>query len=174
MLLLDLLHKYVMKASMHYENIKNCNAPGFKRLTGVQRQTFELMASTVRQALPNLGRPCKLQLEDQLLLTLMYWREYRTQFHIGSTYGVSESAVCRTILKVENALMRSGKFRLPGKKALRPAECAFEVILVDATECPIERPKKTAPALQRQEEASHPKGSTDRGQEHRHDHCHLL
>jgi Helix-turn-helix of DDE superfamily endonuclease len=145
---------------MHYETIKNCNAPDFKRLTGVQRATFEFMASTLRQTLRDFGRPCKLSREDQLLLTLMYWREYRTQFHIASTYGVSESAVCRTILKIENALMQSGQFRLPGKKALRPAECAFEVILLDATECPIQRPKKTASALQRQEEAPHPEGST--------------
>jgi hypothetical protein len=148
---------------MHYETIKNSNAPDFKRLTGVQRQTFELMASTLRQTLRDFGRPCKLSREDQLLLTLMYWREYRAQFHIASTYSLSESAVCRTIGKVENALMRSGQFRLPGKKALRPAECAFEVILVDATECPVQRPKKTASVLQRQEEAPHSEGSTPRG-----------
>ncbi len=147
---------------MHYENIKNSKAPDFKRLTGVQRETFELMASTLRQTLPSLGRPCKLKLEDQLLLTLMYWREYRTQFHIAGTYGVSEATVSRTIIKIENALMHSGQFRLPGKKALRPSECSFEVVLVDATECPIERPKKTAPALQRQEEAPHPESASDR------------
>jgi Helix-turn-helix of DDE superfamily endonuclease len=134
----------VCKESMHYETIKNSNAPDFKRLTGVQHATFELMASTLRQSLRDFGRPCKLSREDQLLLTLMYWREYRTQFHIASTYGVSESAVCRTILKIENALMRSGQFRLPGKKARRPADCSFEVILVDATECPIQRPQKSS------------------------------
>ena len=147
---------------MHYETIKTSNAPDFKRLTGVQRATFELMASSLRQTLHDFGRPCKLSREDQLLLTLMYWREYRTQFHIASTYAISESAVCRTIRKVENALMCSSQFRLPGKKALRPAECAFEVILVDATECPVERPKKTAPALQRQEETPHSEGATAR------------
>ena len=147
---------------MHYEKIKNSKAPDFKRLTGVQRETFELMMSTLRQAPPSFGRPCKLKREDQLLLTLMYWREYRTQFHIAGTYGVSEATVSRTITRIENALMHSGQFRLPGKKALRPAECSFEVILVDATECPIERPQKTASPLQRQEEAPHPESASDR------------
>jgi hypothetical protein len=77
-------------------------------------------------------------------MTLMYWREYRTQFHIAQAYGVSEATVCRTIEKVENALMGSGQFRLPGKKSLQPSDTVFEVILVDATEQPIERPKKNS------------------------------
>jgi hypothetical protein len=43
---------------------------------------------------------------------------------------------------VEDALVRSGKFRLPGKKALQSSDTVFEVVLVDASEQPIERPKK--------------------------------
>ncbi len=75
-------------------------------------------------------------------MTLMYWREYRTEFHIGLTYGVSEATVCRTIRKVEAALMRSGQFCLPGKKILQASDTRIEVVLIDATEQPIERPKK--------------------------------
>ena len=88
------------------------------------------------------GRPTKLKPVDQLLMTLMYWREYRTEFHIAQAYGISESTVCRTIHKIENALVRSGKFRLPGKKALQPSDTQLEVVLVDVSEQPIERPKK--------------------------------
>ena len=76
-------------------------------------------------------------------MTLMYWREYRTEFHIGLTYGVSKSTVCRTIQKVENVLMKSGEFRLPGRKALEPSDTLIEVVLIDATEQPIEHPKKS-------------------------------
>jgi len=47
-------------------------------------------------------------------MTLIYWHEYRTQAHIAHTYGLSESAVCRTIRAIENALLRSGEFTLPG------------------------------------------------------------
>ena len=72
----------------------------------------------------------------------MYWREYRTEFHIGLTYGVSEATVCRTIQKVENRLVQSKQFHLPGKKALHPSDTVIEIVLVDATEQPIERPKK--------------------------------
>jgi len=40
------------------------------------------------------GGQAKLTVEDQLLLVLEYWREYRTQFHIATSWD-SESAVCR-------------------------------------------------------------------------------
>jgi hypothetical protein len=127
---------------MRYEEIKNRSDKDFKRLTGVEHQTFKHMVAVLENEMPNFGRPPKLERADQLLMTLMYWREYRTQFHIAQAYGVSESAVCRTIQKVEDALMNSGQFRLPGKKALQPSDTVIEIILVDVTEQPIERPKK--------------------------------
>jgi len=127
---------------MRYETIKHLKDTDFKRLTGVQRETFEMMLEVLEQGLRDFGRPTKLTRADQLLMTLMYWREYRTEFHIAQSYGLSESTVCRTIQKVENALVRSGRFRLPGKMALQPSNTIFEVVLVDVSEQPIERPKK--------------------------------
>ena len=127
---------------MRYETIKHLKDTDFKRLTGVQRETFEKMRKVIEKGMRDFGRPPKLSRADQLLMTLMYWREYRTEFHIAQSYGISESAVCRTIRKVEDTLVHSRKFRLPGKKALQPSETVFEVVLVDASEQPIERPKK--------------------------------
>ena len=127
---------------MRYKEIKDRNDKDYKRLTGVEHQTFKQMVTVLESELSNFGRPPKLSRADQLLLTLMYWREYRTQFHIAQAYGISESAVCRTIQKIENALINSGQFRLPGKKALQPSDTVIEIVVVDATEQPIERPKK--------------------------------
>jgi hypothetical protein len=127
---------------MRYETVKLLSDEDFKRSTGVRRQTFAQMRAVVEQRLRDFGRPSKLSRADQLLLTLMYWREYRTEFHIGLAYGVSEATVCRTIQRVEKALLRSGQFRLPGKKALHLSDRLIEVVLIDATEQPIERPKK--------------------------------
>ncbi len=127
---------------MRYETIEHLKDTDFRRLTGVQRETFERMLKVVENGLSNFGRPPKLSRADQVLMTLMYWREYRTEFHIAQSYGISEATVCRTIHKVEDALVRSGQFRLPGKKALQPSDTVFEVVLVDASEQPIERPKK--------------------------------
>ena len=128
---------------MRYEDIKNRSNNDIKRLTGVEHNTFKQMAIVVETEMRNFGRPTKLNRADQLLMNLMYWREYRTQFHIAQAYGVSEATVCRTIRKIEDALMKSGQFRLPGKKALQPSDTIIEIVLVDATEQPIERPKKS-------------------------------
>ena len=127
---------------MRYETIEHLKDTDFKRLTGVERETFAQMLQVVETRLGNFGRPPKLSRADQLLMTLMYWREYRTEFHIAQSYGVSEATVCRTIHKVEDALVRSKQFRLPGKKALQPSDTIFEVMLVDVSEQPVERPKK--------------------------------
>ncbi len=127
---------------MRYETVEKRTNEDFKRCTGVQRTTFEHMLAVVEAGLRTFGRPTKLSRANQLLMTLMYWREYRTEFHIGLTYGVSESTVCRTIQKVENVLIQSQQFHLPGKKALQPSDTPLEIVVVDATEQPVERPKK--------------------------------
>ena len=127
---------------MNYETIKHLKDSDFKRLTGVQRETFEQMLAIIKKGLRDFGRPPKLSRADQLLMTLMYWREYRTEFHIAQSYGISEATVCRTIGKVEDALVCSKRFRLPGKKALQAGDTVFEVVLVDVSEQPVERPKK--------------------------------
>ena len=128
---------------MRYEEIKDWKDTDFKRLTGVKHETFKKMLAVLEQELPDFGCPPKLRRADQLLMTLMYWREYRTQFHISGSYDISEATVCRTINKVEDALVRSGEFRLPGKKVLQPSDTIIEVVLVDVSEQPIERPKKS-------------------------------
>jgi hypothetical protein len=129
---------------MFYNTIKDSKRQDFKRLTGVHKETFQTMLDVLNQGIRAFGRPPKLALADRLLMTLMYWREYPTQFHIATTYGVSEATVCRTLTKVEKVLMQSGKFRLPGKKALLDPDKPLEVVVIDATECPVERPKKNS------------------------------
>lgn len=117
----------------------------------------EAMLSVLKQAESNKppGRPSKLSLEDQLLMTLEYWREYRTYFHIEQSWGVNESTADRIIRKTEDALVRARAFTLPGKKKLQKSDCQIEVVVVDVTETPIERPKKTKAVLQWQKEKTY-------------------
>ena len=132
---------------MTYEQLKHLKASAFKRKCGCQRETFEQMVEILRSHLDRRGKrggQCKLSVEDQLLLVLEYWREYRTQFHIATSWGLSESAVCRLIQKVETLLMDSKQFRLPGKKQLYQNAYTWNVVVVDVTESPIERPKKNS------------------------------
>jgi len=142
---------------MRYETIRALKDEDFKRSTGVQRSTFEKMLKVVEAGLRDFGRPPKLGRADQLLMTLMYWREYRTEFHIGLSYGVSEATVCRTIKKVEDVLIKSEQFHLPGKKVLQSSDTVIEIVLVDATEQPIERPKKDKKGITAAKRSATPK-----------------
>jgi hypothetical protein len=129
-----------------YDEIMNLKEESFRRLTGVKHTTFkkmlEILREVHRQKKLRGGRPNKLCLEDMLLMALEYWREYRTFFHIGKSYGISESNAYQTIRWVENVLIKDGTFSLPGKKALLKSDMEYEIVLIDATESPIERPKK--------------------------------
>ena len=57
-------------------------------------------------------------------------------------YGISESTCYRNIRWVEDTLIKDGSFSLPGKKELLKSDVEYEVVLIDAKEKPIERPKK--------------------------------
>ena len=106
---------------MTYEQLNHLKPSAFKRRCGIHRETFAQIVEVLRPHLDRTGKrggQCKLSVEDPLLVVLEYWREYRTQLHIATTWGLSESAVCRLIRKVETLLMHSGKFRLPGTKQL--------------------------------------------------------
>lgn len=128
---------------MLYAEIRDRAPEQFRRLTGVFPETFEQMLKTLHRATSKYGRPSKLSMADQLLLTLLYWREYRTQYHMAADFGISEPTCSRIIRRVEDILSRSRRFKLPSKKQLQASDMVFEVIIVDATESPIQRPKKT-------------------------------
>ena len=120
----------------------------FQRLTGVKPGTFEKMLFIIktvkeqRRKHPNRGKAPKLSIEDQLLMMLMYHREYRTFLHIASDYGISEAQCWRIVTNLEDMLIQSQAFRLPGKKVLTKASVKWSVVLVDVGESPVERPKK--------------------------------
>lgn len=131
---------------MRYYKVRMLKASRFRRFTGVQKPTFNRMVKVLKEAKAKQhwhgGRPSRLTIEDSLLMTLMYGRENRTYFHVAQAYGVSDSVCWNTIRWIENALIQSRVFRLPGKKALLDPGMEWEGVLIDATETPIERPKK--------------------------------
>ena len=130
---------------MPYTDLQNLSAAEFKRLCGVSHETFNEMVEVLRPDLERQGRrggQNKLSVEDQLLVTLEYWREYRSQFHIATSWGLHETTVGRTIQKVEDLLVKCGKFWLPGKRQMYQPGWEWKVMIVDVGEMEIERPKK--------------------------------
>jgi hypothetical protein len=132
---------------MHYEEAKKLREEEFQRLTGVKRRTYDKMIEILRPheeaKRKKGGRKPTLCLEDQVLMALEYWREYRTYFHIGKNYGISESAAYLGIRWIEDTLIKDGVFSLPSRRALAEIK-PEEIILIDATETPVERPKKNS------------------------------
>ncbi|KJV55822.1 IS5 family transposase ISOt6 [Orientia tsutsugamushi] len=131
---------------MKLDYIKELKDEKFRRLTGVRKRTFSKMVDILRKAdglkKSKGGRKNKLNLEEQLLMVLEYLREYRTYFHIGQNYGISESSAYKAVKWVEDTLVKHPNFALPGRKAIMKSDMNYEVVLIDATETPIERPKK--------------------------------
>lgn len=130
---------------MSYREIEFLSGAEFKRLCGVSRETFSAMVEIVRPALDRRGcrgGQAKLSVEDQLLVALEYWREYRSQFHIGVSWGLHETTVGRIVRKVEDLLVKCGKFRLPSQRQLYQPGWESKVMMVDVGEIEIERPKK--------------------------------
>ena len=125
--------------------MQNLRDEDFKRLSGVHRKTFDKMMEILAEAekikKKQGGKPSKLCLQDELLMTLEYLREYRTFFHVSKSWGISESTCHRKVVWIEDILVKSNEFSLPKRKELLDNN-EFEVILVDATESPIERPKR--------------------------------
>lgn len=136
---------------MTYEDVKNLKDGDFKRLCGVTKETFAAMCQVVVEYKErnSRGRKSNLSVENQVLLTLSFWREYRTLFHLGRDWNLHESNVSRLVRRVEDILIRSGKFALPGKKRLL-ADDAIKYTIVDVTESLIERPKKNRSAIIRE------------------------
>ena len=89
-------------------NYLNLSPEQFKRRFGVSYSTFEKMIEAVEQVDSSestqmkRGPKPKLSLKSQILVTLEYWREYRTYFHIATSWGISESTVCRIYFRTRS------------------------------------------------------------------------
>lgn len=130
-----------------YEKAAKLSDKDFKQIIGVKKETFEAMLGILHEAYAEKhkrrGRHSKLTIEDQLFLSLKYWRQYVTQKELAFEFEVGEATAHDVIVWVENTLVKSGEFSLPSKKALCE-DVEIEVVLVDATESPVERPKKNS------------------------------
>ena len=130
---------------MTYEQVTTLKQTEFKRLCSVYPDTFKKMVTVLKAAKvweKKTGRPSKLSTEDQILITLEYWREYRTYLQRGNSRDINESTANRIVRKVENIIIKSGQLSILGKKAPLESNGGREVIVVDVSEQEIERPKK--------------------------------
>ena len=141
---------------MRWQIVKMLSPTPFKRLVGVKYETFETMVSeakristqqTKRVAGKKRGPTERMNWYDKPLMMLMYYREYRTFAHIGASYNISEIQCWRIVTTMEQWLIKSHLFHLPGRKKLTQSDVEWEVVLVDVSEHPIERTKKNSESI---------------------------
>ena len=136
---------------MKYAKLSHLDGGQFRRLTGVKRATFEKMPGILEAAHARKkargGRPNAVPVQDMLLMAPEYLREYRTCFHVGTNYGLSESAAYTAIRRAEDMPVKDGAFSLPGRKELLKGDAGIEAVLADATESPVQRPNKNSAGI---------------------------
>ena len=130
-----------------FETIKNQKPDSFLREVGVSLDKFILVLKKVtdnikqhheKYPLKKRGRKSSLCLEDMLLLTFYYLRHYMTLAQLGKDFGISESYACKIYHRMTSILINV----LDLKSRSELMNSNLEVILIDVTEQPIERPKK--------------------------------
>ena len=129
---------------MKYEQVQDLDEGKFKRIVGVKKETFREIVNVLRPKYEAKrkkgGRKPKLSLEDMIMATFGYLREYRTFASLGVSFGIDETNIQRNIVWCEDEMVKSNLFSLPGMKKLR--EDQYSEVTIDVTEVIIERPKK--------------------------------
>lgn len=127
------------------KRMKKLKPADYQRLFGVKKETFDKMLDILEKAYIEKhkkgGKPPKLTVLDKLVITLQYYREYRTMEHIAFDYGVYKSTICDAVHWAEEVLVRDKAFHLPSKNKIAEDE-SIKTAAVDVTESEIERPKK--------------------------------
>ena len=116
-----------------------------RRICGVKHEKFEKITKQLKPAWRAVqkrkqvaGRPYGVgDLREHLLLLLIYYRTYTTHLFLAQIFKVDETTICRAIRRIAPLAARFLKIR--PEKLL--SENDLQLLIVDATEQRIERPK---------------------------------
>lgn len=124
------------------------NKPSFlKRLTGLDTKEFKQLVSKARpEWLRQVVRPKKVSgrayeisnMENHILLMLIYYKFYITYDFLGMIFGIDASTANRAVMRIEPILARISHFE---KKRLNNKD-DLSTIIIDVTEQRIERPSR--------------------------------
>lgn len=130
-----------------YSKYSSKNPEDFTRLVGVSPSTFAIILEKLMVAIDvyrsknpirKRGRKSEFSLQDQLLLTLLYLRQYDTLLALGTQFNISESYAQKRYVFISSMLLRA--LDLPDEKSLSLSN--IHILATDVTEQPIERPLK--------------------------------
>jgi len=141
----------------------------FVRMTGLRLAEFDALVDDVRGAfsaaeMARLDQPGRkrglgggdhadLSMRDQVLLTVIWLRQYPTEDVLGYFFGLSQSSVSRVLHRVEPLLAADGRGRMrmpdPGRKHRRHldqllADLPELMVVIDSFEQKVQRPQNAA------------------------------
>jgi hypothetical protein len=129
-----------------YEELKK-KPKQFNRLVGINYGAFQILLEKIKKIIEEQkqtnpkskrGKKSDFIIEDQLLLTLYYLRNYHTFLQLGSEFKISEGYANKVFHKISKILIRI--LQLPSNKELTKE--GLKAIVIDASEQPIEKPVK--------------------------------
>lgn len=129
-----------------FQDYKEKPCADFQRLTGVNKGTFEILLGKYQEGVSaylsekpkrKCGVQVGLSLENQLLLCLLYLREYHTLLELGAQFGISESYAQKRYVFAKGILLKV--LQCPDIACLTTT-IETNLVAVDVTEQPIERP----------------------------------
>jgi hypothetical protein len=129
-----------------YERYKMKKPAEFTRLVGINYGAFQIILEKLNLQIARFkaekpirqrGRKSSLSIEDQLLLTLIYLRQYHTFLQLGEMFSISESYANKRCEFISGQLLKV--LDIPNQKTLEKEDLT---VLMDVTEQPLERPVK--------------------------------
>lgn len=154
---------------MRYESLRR-RLKHFQAFTGLKVEEFDRLAASIqtdweaarirrlqeknperKRKLGGGRKPILENLEDRLLLTILWAKLYPAYIALEYLFGIDESTVSRTIKETTPILKgkfvfqdprKSGKKKIASIEELRKLIPDLDDVLVDATEQPIPRPGK--------------------------------
>ena len=127
-----------------FEKYKLKRPSEFTRLVGVSFGTFQIILEKLENEITRFkhqkpmrrrGLKSSLTIADQLLLTLIYLRQYHTFLQLGEMFSISESYAHKRYSFISQRLMKA--LDLPNDKTLTAENLK---LVADVTEQEIERP----------------------------------
>jgi len=128
-----------------FEKYKSKRPAEFTRLVGVNYGTFQIILTKLEREITRYkqqkpmrqrGLKSSLTIADQLLLTLLYLRQYHSFLQLGEMFSISESYAQKRYTFISKRLMKA--LDLPNDKDLTAENLK---LIADVTEQEIERPQ---------------------------------
>ena len=164
--------KRLSRQGKHFQNFTGMKVEEFQEVLGAVRPVYikeqrKRLKKPRRQRKAGGGRKFELELEERLLLTLMYLRLYVSQTLLGYMFDLDDSNISREINKrmvpslkqvlpvplqeelLTPSLQAHAKKRISTLEELLEAHPEFKELFVDATEQEVPKPKDKLARKQR-------------------------